>query len=131
MTWPVDNSQIRILIIDDEEIMRCFLSDIFKDMGYQVEMAGCGEEGVSLFKQRPFQVVISDIKMPGMSGVDVLEQIMALENTTKVILITGYASVDSADRSVKLGASEYITKPFEMDHIRSVVQNIINAERAL
>ena len=113
---------IKILVIDDEEIMRSFLCDMLFDEGYQVQAVPSGEEGIKLFQKENFHLVVTDLKMPGFSGIDVLKAVKNANPNADVIMITGYASVETAVESMKLGAVDYITKPFEMDQIKNVIR---------
>ncbi|MBN2144423.1 MAG: sigma-54-dependent Fis family transcriptional regulator [Candidatus Aureabacteria bacterium] len=116
------HKNIHILVVDDEEIMRNFLSDMLRDEGYEVQAVASGEEGINLLQKSDFDLVVTDLKMPGFSGIDVLKAVKQQNSNTYVIMITGYASVETAVESMKLGAVDYITKPFEMDQIKNVIR---------
>ena len=115
----------RIIIIDDEEIMRNCLKDVLADDGFDVRALSNGEEGLRLFEEISFEIAILDVKMPGISGVEVLKTIKKISPSTEVVMITGYASVSTAVESMKLGAFDYLTKPFDMDQIKGVINEII------
>ena len=115
---------IKILIIDDEDIMRNCLCDVLTDDGYSVEVAREGIQGITLFENNPSDIVILDIKMPGLSGVEVLKIIKGNKNSTQVVMMTGYATVQTAVECMKLGAFDYLTKPFDMNQIREVIRQI-------
>ncbi len=110
-----------ILIIDDELSMREFLQILLTKEGYSVSTAGEGAKAIQLVEQENFDLVISDIKMPGMSGLEFLKQIREKGNNAPVILITAYASPEDAVEAMKGGAYDYITKPFNVDEIKSVI----------
>jgi DNA-binding NtrC family response regulator len=114
-----------ILVVDDERGIRSLCGDVFRRAGYQVETADTGEAGLVAAKAGNFDLVLCDINLPGIDGLQVLEQILADTAPPTVILITAYPSVDTAVRGMKLGARDYITKPFTPDELRMV------AERAL
>lgn len=115
---------IKILIIDDEDIMRNCLCDVLTDDGYSVEGAREGQEGIRLFENNPSDIVILDVKMPGISGMEVLKMIKSKNSTAQVVMITGYATVQTAVECMKLGAYDYLTKPFDMNQIREVIRQI-------
>lgn len=119
------NESLKILVIDDEEILRHCLDDILSDAGFKVQTASSGEEGLQLFEEEFFEIILLDIKMPGMSGIEVLKAIKKINPETKVIIITGYASVNTAVESMKLGASDYLTKPFDMNQIKESVYQLV------
>ena len=115
---------IKILIIDDEDIMRNCLCYVLTDDGYSVQTAREGQEGLHLFETDPCDIVILDIKMPGLSGVEVLKILKNKIFSVQVIMITGYATVQTAVECMKLGAFDYLTKPFDMNQIREVLRQI-------
>jgi len=118
-----------ILVVDDEEIMRSFLQDVLAGEGYQVDGAPTGEEAVNKASRKRYDLVITDIKMPGIDGMGVLSQVKELSPTTEVVVMTGYASLESAVESMKMGAADYITKPFNIDQIRIVVAKTLERRR--
>ena len=115
----------KILIIDDEEIMRSFLADVLTDEGYETDIAENGEQGIEKIKQGNFHLVITDVKMPGISGIDVLKAAKDYNKNIDVIIMTGYASVNTAVESMKLGAVDYITKPFNIDQIKMIIERTL------
>jgi diguanylate cyclase (GGDEF)-like protein len=119
----------RILIVDDEEIMRSFLADVLVDEGYEVDIAENGEQGIEKIKTGNFHLVVTDVKMPGVSGIDVLKSAKNIDKNIDVIIMTGYASVNTAVESMKLGAVDYITKPFNIDQIKMIVERTIDKRR--
>ena len=110
----------RLLVVDDEDGPRQSLNMIFSDE-FEVTVAASGEEAVQLSAEAPFNVVITDIRMRGMSGIDVLRELKKLDPNTEVIVLTAYETLDSARQAISLGASEYLKKPFDLEHIQSVV----------
>ena len=106
------NVKNRILVVEDEQDMRNGLKKLFSKRGYQVDTAGDGIEAVEKMKQTSFRVVILDLKMPGMDGISVLKKAKDINYTAIMIVITGYGTVENAVESMRLGAFEYITKPF-------------------
>ncbi|MFO7577679.1 MAG: sigma-54 dependent transcriptional regulator [Pelovirga sp.] len=125
-----ENAANKILVIDDEAIIREGLRQTLTLEGYQVVVAADGKAGLEKLQNDSFSVVISDLKMPVMSGMEVLKAIQVLQPNVPVIIITGFASVDSAVEAMKNGAFEYLTKPFLPDQIVEKVQAAI-CKRAL
>ncbi|MDP2106424.1 MAG: sigma-54 dependent transcriptional regulator [Desulfobulbaceae bacterium] len=117
-----------ILLAEDDEIMRITLYDRLKSHGWQVDQAADGKEALVLIRQKPYHVVVSDIRMPGMDGVRLMEQIKELTPMTDVILMTAYGRVEDAVNCLKLGAADYILKPFDMDDLCIRVQRLLEAQ---
>jgi len=115
----------RILVVDDEEAMREFLRILLEKDGHQVTTAADGEAGLALATSREPDLVISDIKMPRLDGVGLLTGLREHGLETPVIMVTAYASSDSAIQAMKQGAFDYITKPFKVDEIRLVIQRAL------
>lgn len=111
-----------ILIVEDDEKMREALRQIMQREGYVAETAGSGEEAMGLFKQGHFDLVISDLKLPGIDGMEALRALRGFRPQTAFIIITAYATIDSAVQAMKEGAEDYISKPFNLDEIRLVVK---------
>jgi len=122
-------SKGRILIVDDEKNMREVLEIFLRNEGYNVSVADSGERAVEAMRHDIFDLVITDMKMPGMSGIDLLKNIKQISPETIVVIITAYGTTESAVQAMKLGAYDYIQKPFEMDDIRLVVKNAIETQR--
>ena len=111
----------RVLVVDDEEGLRAVLSQVLSEDGFHVTVAECGEEAWDLFEKEPFPLVITDIVMPGMRGIDLLEKIKGARSDTQVIVMTSNASLDTAVSAVRSGAYDYLFKPFdEIDVILQV-----------
>ncbi len=110
-----------ILVVDDERSMRDFLKILLSKEGYDVETAAGGDEALQLLKKQTFQLVISDIKMDGMSGLELLNAIKEQNPALPVVMITAFASPDDAVFAMKNGAFDYISKPFNVDEIKSVI----------
>ncbi len=119
-----------ILIVDDEAKMTKALKHIFEKQGYSVQMANDPQEGLRFLEQDSFDVMLCDLKMPGMSGLDVLEQSKTLQPDLNVIMMTAYASAETAVEAMKKGAFDYIIKPFATDELKILVQRCLST-RAL
>jgi DNA-binding NtrC family response regulator len=122
---------MKLLIIEDEKITRISLTDILKREGYDVVAAEDGEEGLALFKSLQPEIVITDLRLPKLGGMEVLQTVLSLNPRCKVILITAYATVDTAVSSLKLGAFDYLTKPFSPEKLLSILRNITLLQSAL
>ncbi len=118
-----------ILVVDDEPSIREFLQIMLAREGYEVSCAEDGREAITLFEKSPFDVVLADIRMPKSSGFEVLNRIKELSPGTKVIMITAYASFESAVESMKEGAYDYIAKPFNVDEVKRTVSNALQSVR--
>ncbi len=114
-----------VLVIDDEEIMRDILGTLLEREGYSVRLAANGQEGLDLAKSLPFDAVIVDVMMPGLDGLQVLDELKKHDEELPVLMITAYASMESAISAMKKGAFDYITKPFKNDEVLVVLQNAI------
>ena len=111
----------KILVVDDEiEVVR-LLKDFLTSKGYEVYMALNGAEAIALVKEVKPDIVLLDIIMPGMGGIDTLKEIKKIDPTTAVIMITAVIDEELANRAVKLGAFDYITKPINIDYLETCV----------
>jgi DNA-binding NtrC family response regulator len=105
----------RILIVDDEERFRTTLGKRLTERDLDVETVGSGEEAIKIIKEKLFDVVVLDVKMPGMDGIETLAEIKKVNPNIEVVMLTGHASVDSAVDGMRLGAYDYLMKPCEID----------------
>ena len=119
----------RILVVDDEASNRNILGQELGRRGYSIEMAGDGREAIRKLESAPADLMVLDYMMPGMSGLDVLRELRVLGNETPVIMITAYGSVERAVDAMRAGAYDFITRPFEPDHIALVVQKALERHR--
>jgi DNA-binding NtrC family response regulator len=115
----------RILVVDDEKAMVLALKGLFAKEGYQVETAGSAEEALRLIEPGSFHLVVTDLSMKGMSGMDLLTRAKAVDADLAVIMITAYGSEKIAVEAMKQGAADYIPKPFENDEMRLVVRRVM------
>ncbi len=114
-----------VLVIDDEEIMREILEALLAREGYDVRLAANGAEGLELARAMPIDAAVVDVMMPGMDGLTVLDELKKVDEDLAVIMITAFASVESAIAAMKRGAFDYITKPFKNDEVLVVLRNAI------
>lgn len=130
----VDNTESQdgvkpvILVVDDEETIRFCLKEALEVEGYKVHTEDNGENSLKLIKKTIPDLVILDLKMPGMNGLDLLKEIKSYDQNILVILLTGHASVDSAVNAMKAGAFEYLTKPFKMERIKVVIERALSTQ---
>ncbi|HSO74154.1 MAG TPA: sigma-54 dependent transcriptional regulator [Blastocatellia bacterium] len=110
-----------ILVVDDEEVMRDVLGSLLSGEGYQVDLAKNGEEGLDKFGQRPFDLVLLDVSMPGMGGLKTVEEVLKLDAEAVVVMITAYATFDTAISAMQRGAFTCISKPFDNKEILKLV----------
>jgi len=118
-----------ILVVDDEEIMREILETLLTREGYEVRLASSGAEGLELARALPFDAAIVDIMMPGLDGIATLDEMKRIDDDLAVIIITAFASVESAISAMKAGAFDYVTKPFKNDEVLVVVRNAMERRR--
>ncbi|MGH7784428.1 MAG: sigma-54-dependent transcriptional regulator, partial [Candidatus Binatia bacterium] len=118
-----------ILICDDEEIMRDVLETILSGAGYKVELARTGEEAVETYTQHTFDVVLMDVSMPGIGGLTALEELMKLDPEAAVLMITAYATFDTAISAWEKGAAGVIRKPFQNEQILSFVARALKTRK--
>jgi two-component system response regulator PilR (NtrC family) len=118
-----------ILVIDDEEIMREILETLLTREGYDVRLAASGAEGLEMARALPFDAAVVDIMMPGLDGIATLDELKRIDEDLAVIMITAFASVESAISAMKSGAFDYITKPFKNDEVLVVVRNAMERRR--
>jgi len=112
--------RIAVLVVDDEESVRTFLAELLGSAGYQVRCAGSGAQALEMLEGGSFDAVLLDVVMPEMSGLDVLRQYRASGGTAPVIVLSALAGADDAVRALKMGASDYLSKPFGNDELEDV-----------
>jgi DNA-binding NtrC family response regulator len=120
----------RILVVDDEQIIRDSISFILKKEGFTIEEAANGKIALDRITEQPFDVVITDIEMPVMKGIELLERVMQVSPQTLVLVITAYGSLETAIAALRAGASDYILKPIEFDELLIKLKRMLEA-RAL
>jgi DNA-binding NtrC family response regulator len=118
--------KIVILVVDDEAVIRDGIKRVLEGELFEVETCRSGHVAIERLQEKNFGLIITDLKMPGMNGIEVLKAVKALQPDIPVIVITGYASVDTAVEAMKSGASDYISKPFAPDHLLEKVQTALS-----
>jgi len=114
---------VKILVIDDERSIRNTLKDILGFEGYSVEVAENGLLGIEMVKSTDFDIILCDIKMPEMDGIEVLEKIMELKPETTVVMISGHGNIDTAVEAIKKGAFDFIVKPLDLNRLLITIRN--------
>src|SRR5262249_45371441 len=115
---PVAERRARILVVDDERSMRELLAIVLRREGYEVLLAENGKSAIATLEKEPVDLLISDIKMPDLSGVDVLRAAKRVDQDILGIMITAFASTETAVEAMRLGACDYLSKPFDVDLLR-------------
>ena len=118
-----------VLVIDDEEVMREILESLLRGDGYRVKLATTGDEGLEIANREPIDLAIVDVMLPDQSGIEVLEKLKRSEPETVAVMITAFASVQTAIEAMKGGAFDYVTKPFKNDEVKAVVANGMKQRR--
>ena len=124
----MDHKEI-IHIIDDEPIIYEVLQDLLTSEGYEVEISTNGEEALEKYESQNFDLTLLDLLMPGIDGIEVLKRLKKMNPSAVVIIITAYASIESAISAMKMGAFDYIQKPFKHDELLLIVQRAIAHNR--
>ena len=121
--------QNSLLIVDDELVVRDSLSKWFKQDGYRVDTAEDASHAIKKMSDGPWNVILLDIKMPGMSGLELQKRLREIDPAISTIMITAFASVESAVQALKEGAFDYVTKPVDPDHLSHLVTNALRQKK--
>jgi DNA-binding NtrC family response regulator len=116
-----DSNALGVLIVDDQEMVRGICREVVESLGYRPFQAESASQALELIERHPVDILIADIRMPGMSGIELLDRVKASNPRIEVIIMTGYASVPSAVQAMKLGAADYIVKPFSSEEMKLVI----------
>lgn len=119
----------KLLLVDDEERFRDTLAKRLKETGYEVEGAGSGMDALELLGKAKFDIVVMDIQMPGMSGIETLSEIRAKHIGVEVIMLTGHGDVSSAVEGMRLGAYDYLMKPYEYEYLVVKIQEAFKVKK--
>src|SRR5262245_2078748 len=125
-----ERGRTTVVIVEDDSAMRELLQEALTDEGYRVELAPGGRAGIARVREGGVDLVVTDVKMPDLDGLDALQEIRAVDTPPHVIVITAFGSIETAIKAVKLGAYDYITKPFDIDVLTLGVEKALN-ERGL
>ena len=116
----------RIFVVDDEDALRTVLSGELASEGYEVSSAPDGESAISMLHKEAFDLALLDIKMPGVSGFDVLKFIKEKHPKTKVVMLTGFADLKNAIESKKLGAEDFVSKPYDLVDLLTTIERVLS-----
>ena len=129
MRQESSNADVRILIVDDEFSVRNSLTAWFEDEGYTVDVAASGKEALAKLAESQWDIFFLDLKMPGMSGLELQKKIKDIQPDSTIIMITAFASVESAVEAMQNGAYDYLSKPFDPDYLALMVRNVIERKK--
>ena len=129
MAKESSNANVRILVVDDEFSVRHSLTAWFEDEGYTVDVASSGKEALAKLAESQWDIFFLDLKMPGMSGLELQKKIKEIQPDSTIIIITAFASVESAVEAMQSGAYDYLSKPFDPDYLGLMVRNIIERKK--
>src|SRR5690242_17536292 len=124
---PLVNASSTILVVDDEPNLRRVLSAVLTRDGYNVLVASGGREAVRMAKEQPIDLLVTDFLMPDMSGLEVLSAVRKEHPGARALLISGHGTVRSAVDAMRLGAFDFLTKPFEVEQVRATVKRALDA----
>jgi two-component system response regulator PilR (NtrC family) len=116
----------RILVVEDDEEMRSLLKDFLLEEGYEAVLAGNGSEALRKLAQQPFDLVLSDIRMPGPTGLDILPAVKRLQPEVAIIVITAFGSEEVRRQSLQKGATAYLEKPIHSYRLKALIQNLVS-----
>ncbi len=116
----------KILVVDDEDALRTVLSGELVSEGYEVRTASDGDEAISGLQKETFDLVLLDIKMPRVNGFEVLKFIKEKHPKTKVVMLTGFADLKNAIESKKLGAEDFVSKPYDLVDLLTTIERVLN-----
>ncbi len=119
------NNKIRILVVDDEAAMRESLKDWLMEDGYEVGLASSGEEAITMAQEKSWAIILLDLKMPGLDGLETLKILKEVDPDIEILMMTAYATVDTAVHAMKEGAFDYLVKPFDPDEIEMQISKIV------
>ena len=120
-----------LLVVDDDDALRGMLRDLFEEEGYRVSDAPSAEGALERVREREFDVVLSDVNMPGKSGIELVGELRRIRPEAPVVLMTAFASVASAVEAMRAGAFDYITKPFANDVARLAIERALEYRRRI
>ncbi|MGE5397566.1 MAG: response regulator [Chitinophagales bacterium] len=121
----------KILVVDDQKGVRRLLEELFVREGYQVTIAVDGKESLEIVKNDPPDIILMDMKMPNMSGLEASQEILNINPNMPIILMTAYGEMEVVQRALELGVKRYITKPFDIVVMRNLVKEILSERRPL
>ncbi len=121
----MDDKKYKILVVDDEEVICNLLKDFLGEKGYEVTVTGTGKEALELSKTVSPDVVLLDIELPDMKGLEVLQRLRAIKKDLKVLILTGHGTMETAIGAMQLGAYDHLSKPFELNSLEEKIKKLI------
>lgn len=115
----------KVLVVDDEKIIRSLIVDVLSEGGYDVYATSDGELALAQFEKTPFEIIITDLKMLGINGIEVIKRIKKINQLATIIVITAYPSIETVKEALLEGAYDYLTKPFDLDELRMVISRAL------
>ena len=119
----------KILVVDDELFVRELLLEFLSSQGYEVSLADSGETAIKLMQSEPAQVILLDLKMPGIDGIETLKQIKKTAPDALAIVMTGYPTIESSIEALRCGACDYVVKPFKLNDLKSSIERAIEEHK--
>src|SRR5262252_5212214 len=129
MEYQIHEESPRVLVVDDEKVIREILSDFLTMEGYVVRTVENGEHALRELERRSYNLVITDLKMPGVGGLELLERIADMKANVLTVIMTGFGTVETAIEAMKKGAYDYILKPFKIEEVLHVVERGLDRQR--
>lgn len=117
---------LHLLVVDDQEVLRVLCSDVASSMGFRVSTAADGAAALQMLRDDHVDILLSDLKMPGLSGMDLLERAKEISPLTEVVIMTAFGSVPSAVEAMRMGAHDYLTKPFNVEEMEIVLERLVS-----
>ena len=124
----MDNNKKRILVVEDDEEMRSLLKDFFEDEGFEIDSVSNGSEAFRILVRELFDLVITDIRMPGLTGLDILPGIKKLQPEAPIIVITAFGSEEVHRRAIERGATAYLEKPLHFHELKTMIHEVISSK---
>jgi DNA-binding NtrC family response regulator len=122
------NRKPRVLVVDDEQFVRELLHDFFDKMDFGVTTVANGDEGIDVCRRERFDAALVDLKMPGKSGIEVLEAFAEIDPALPVVMMTGYPTIDSSIEAIRRGAYDYIIKPFKLQELKELIDRAVREQ---
>ena len=123
------DKQIRILVVDDEPRICHLIEVLLKREGYQIDVSFSGTDALEMLKKYNYQMLITDLKMPGIDGLELIQKAKEQNPEIRTIMVTGYTTVDTAVQSLRHGVDDYITKPFNIFELKKAVKQILHTRQ--
>lgn len=120
----------RILVVDDEPNIRRTLSAVLRSRGYEVVSASDGNEAVKLARETPYDIAIMDVRMPGLDGIQALQELIALDKNSRVVLMSGHGEDDEKNQALKSGATAFLEKPVSVDSLLELLRQLLDEDSA-